>query len=170
MLEANQDLSLIDNLALFRAVYAKTLAENPFETLAIVILPDHLHAIWRLPEGDAYHPLRWRKIKARFSHAIGQTRSSPDSDRGRGARGLWQRRYWEHEIRDNQDLNKHLAYCWSDPVRHGLVHTASDWAASSIHREIRAGKIGSDWSPMRLKGTFGERGETHHHEALIEPA
>ena len=169
MLDPDQDLSLIDNLALLRAVYAKALSENPFQTLAIVILPDHLHAVWRLPDGDSHYALRWRKIKARFSNGIGQLRSDRPPHLRKGELGLWQRRHWEREIGNEDDLSKHLAYCWSDPVRHGLVRKASDWFASSIHREIRSGRLASDWVAPRLSGTFGERGEIRHKEALIEP-
>lgn len=170
MLAQGQDLSLIDNLGLLRTAYAKTMSENPFETLAIVVLPDHLHAIWRLPDGDANFPLRWRKIKSRFSHALGSAGTDRASHRHKAELGLWQRRYWEHEIVNEADLKKHMAYCWSDPVRHGLVGQATDWEASSIHREIRAGRITPDWSADRIKGLFGERGEPHYDEVLIEPA
>ncbi len=157
MLAPQTDPILIRSLDLLRHAYRKTLEENPFETLAIVILPDHLHAIWRLPEGDADYPLRWRKIKARFSRLSQERPKLRDSHLARSERGIWQRRYWEHQIRDRTDFQKHLAYCWSDPVRHGLVERTADWSASSFHRDARRGVVPLGWTTGPISGDFGER-------------
>lgn len=117
-----------------RAAYAATHLERPFETLAIVVLPDHLHAIWRLPPGDDDFSTRWRLIKARFSRAlpVGQRRPSLMCKR---EKGIWLRRFWEHNIRDAAELEACRRYVWSDPVRHGLSKTPHGWAHSSFHRD-----------------------------------
>ncbi|MEM1299209.1 MAG: transposase [Pseudomonadota bacterium] len=159
MLAQQSGLNLLEHLHLLRISYSETLAENPFHTNAIVILPDHLHAVWTLPEGDADYSLRWRKIKGRFTRMIKHSGRLSDSALRRGERGIWQRRFWERHLTSETELRKHLAYCWSDPVRHGLVERAVDWTSSSLHREIRAGKIEPDWRPPRIEGTFGEREE-----------
>jgi len=122
-----------------REAVAQTRAERPFAIEAWVVLPDHLHCVWTLPEGDADFPTRWRLIKARFSRGLppGARRAS---HLARQERAIWQRRYWEHHIRDEADRIAHLRYCWDNPVKHGLVAAAEDWPFSSVHREIAAGR------------------------------
>jgi putative transposase len=110
---------LVEHVDALRAAHAATLLDHPVHIDAMVVLPDHLHAVWRLPEGDADFPTRWRKLKARFSRAVGGTYPRSASKIRKGELGLWQRRYWEHRIRDAQDWRRHVAYCWSDPVRRG---------------------------------------------------
>lgn len=133
---------LVRHVDLFRACYARCLADAPFRTDAIVVLPDHLHAIWSLPRGDADFASRWRRIKAGFSRGLGETRGRSDSKRRKGERGIWQRRYWEHCIRDADDMAAHLRYVLCNPVQHGYVSRATDWPYSSIHRDIAAGRLG----------------------------
>ena len=111
----------------------------------MVVLPDHLHAIWRLPEGDANFPLRWSLIKAAFSRAVPKTEVIDLSRKMKRERGIWQRRYWEHQIRNDDDLAKHVAYIHFNPVKHGYVTQAVDWPYSSIHREIAKGNIAGSW-------------------------
>lgn len=137
MLAPEVGTSLLRNLDKLRAAYRATHAENPFHTDAIVVLPDHLHAIWTLPKGDTDYALRWRKIKSRFTRALSVTTAPSQSEQRRGERGLWQRRFWEHQIHDRKDYDLHRAYTLWDPVRHGLVDDPPDWSASSIHRDIR---------------------------------
>ena len=100
---------------------------HPFEIIAMVVFPDHLHAIWRLPEGDANFSLRWSLIKAAFSRAIPKTEVIRRSRKLKRERGIWQRRYWEHQIRDDDDLEKRVAYVHFNPVKHGYVSRAGDW-------------------------------------------
>ena len=159
MVAPDAGLSLLDHLHLLRIAYSETLSENPFRTDAIVILPDHLHAVWTLPEGDADYSLRWRKIKGRFTRMVKHSGKLTDSALRRGERGIWQRRFWERHLRTETELRKHQAYCWSDPVRHDLAELASDWGASSIHREIRAGILRPDWCAPPLEGMFGDQQE-----------
>lgn len=127
-----EDGTLCVEIDLLRECYAKMRQECPFRTDAIVVLPNHLHAIWTLPEGDTDYSGRWRRLKGRFSHALRRTGARSASAVRKRETGIWQRRFWEHTIRDADDLRRHLEYCWFDPVRHGLVHDPSDWAFSSF--------------------------------------
>lgn len=127
---------LVEQVALLRRAVAETKAERPFDIDAWVVLPDHLHCIWTLPGGDRDFSTRWRLIKARFSRSVPVGTLRP-SHVARGERGLWQRRFWEHHIRDPADMATHVRYCWQNPVKHGLVARAEDWPYSSIHRDLR---------------------------------
>ena len=131
---------LVDHVVLLRAVVAQTRAERPFGIAAWVVLPDHLHCIWTLPEGDADYSTRWRLIKARFSRGlpVGALRASHVR---RQERGIRQRRFWEHHIRDDADMVAHLRYCWWNPVKHGFVTRPEDWPYSSYHRDKAAGRM-----------------------------
>lgn len=137
-LAARGSTALCDEINLLRWSWAVTAKALPFETVEAVILPDHLHCIWRLPEGDSDFPARWQKIKAGFSrHAeVALPHPRPSLQR-RGEKGLWQRRYWEHAIRDADDLALHRAFCASDPYRHGLVGKDDIWPFSSRARQVQ---------------------------------
>lgn len=132
---------LVEHLSASREAVRQTMAERPFRIDAWVVLPDHLDAVWRLPEGDADYSLRWRLIKARFSRGlpVGPLR---DSHVARQERGIWQRRFWERHIRDDRDFAAHLQYCWFNPVKHGYVERPEDWPWSSVHRDMRLGRHG----------------------------
>lgn len=144
---ANRNSSLlIDRIDILRRAYAATVRDAPLFCDAIVILPDHLHTVWTLPPGDAGFSERWRKIKHRFSRAIGGEFARSSSKQMKREKGIWQRRFWEHVIRDEVDYTRHVEYCWGNPVKHGLVRQAADWPFSSIHRDIRAGRVGPEWS------------------------
>jgi putative transposase len=133
--------TLVDEVDRPRDAVRSTITERPFCIDAWVVLPDHLHAIWTLPEGDNDYATRWRLIKSRFSRGLapGPVR---ESHVARQDRGIWQRRFWERHIRDDKDFADHLQYCWFNPVKHGLVDRPEDWAWSSVHREIRLGRYG----------------------------
>jgi len=146
---------LVDNIDTLRHAYAVTIAEHPVRSDAFVVLPDHLHAVWTLPEGDANYSERWRKIKARFSHAVGE-RLRSSSKHAKRERGLWQRRFWEHTIRDEADYQAHVHYCWVNPVKHGLVERPADWAYSSVHRDVRRDRVPVGWREPSPEGEFGE--------------
>jgi putative transposase len=131
---------------------------HPFAIIAWVVLPDHMHAIWTLPDGDADFSGRWSLIKAGFSRAIARTEDIPASRRGKRERGIWQRRFWEHLIRDEEDLHRHIDYVHINPVKHGHANRATDWPHSSIHRYIRAGWLTADWAcDADDSGMGGER-------------
>lgn len=118
-------------------------------------VPDHLHCVWTLSEGDADFPTRWRLIKSRFSRGLpaGRTRASHEARR---EKGIWQRRFWEHHIRDEADYVAHVRYCWINPVKHGFVESAVDWRWSSIHRDMRRGMVEPEWSGSVPDGDFAE--------------
>lgn len=136
---------LTAHIDLLRATMRLIRQRHPFEIVAMVVLPDHLHAIWRLPEGDADYPTRWSLIKAGFSRGLPRTESIRTSRLGKRERGIWQRRYWEHQIRDDGDLACHVEYVHFNPVKHGYVKQAAEWPYSSIHRFIREGRVAETW-------------------------
>ena len=121
--------ALVEHADALRWAFVETAREHPVRVDAMVVLPDHLHAVWALPPGDADFPVRWRKLKTRFTRAVGRVGDPPTlrewprsaSKIAKGERGLWQRRYWEHMIRDSEDWRRHVEYCWINPVKHGLV-------------------------------------------------
>ena len=121
----------------------------PFQTEAVVLLPDHLHTIWTLPEGDANFSVRWKEIKRLFTKGylqqIGPGEHRNESRQKRGEAAVWQRRFWEHTLRDETDLNRHLDYIHYNPVKHGLVKKAVDWPWSSFHRYVQMGFYTLDW-------------------------
>lgn len=148
---------LVRNIGALRQAFRVTMAERPFACDAVVILPDHLHAVWTLPEGDADFSTRWRLIKSRFSRSVGGGAPRSPSQWAKQERGIWQRRFWEHYLRDESDFAAHVRYCWGNPVKHGLVARAVDWPYSSIHRDIRAGRVEAEWCGQVLEGVFGEQ-------------
>ncbi len=128
---------LTDHIDLLREAYRLTAVEHPIRCEAMVILPDHIHAVWTLPPGDADFSRRWQKIKARFTFASGLRGEQSRSMIEKREAGLWQRRFWEHMIRDADEERRAAAHCLSDPVRHGLVAKPEDWPFSTIHRDLR---------------------------------
>ena len=150
---------LTDNAHVLRTVMRTVQRRHPFHVDAIVILPDHLHAVWTLPSDDADYPVRWALIKAGFSRRIPRGEQSSASRAAKGERGIWQRRYWEHMIRDETDFARHVDYVHYNPVKHGYARCAVEWPYSSIHRYIEAGTLPSDWGGCGHgeDGNFGER-------------
>jgi putative transposase len=110
---------LVERVADLREVVRTVRQRHPFEILAWCVLPEHLHAVWTLPPGDADYAMRWGLIKAGFSRCIPQGERIRHSRSTKGERGIWQRRYWEHVIRDDHDLARHIAYTHFNPVKHG---------------------------------------------------
>jgi putative transposase len=132
---------------------------HPFTIEAIVVLPEHLHCIWTLPAGDADFATRWRLIKTEFSkHLAAGERRSP-SRVGKGERGIWQRRYWEHTLCDERDFAAHCDYIHFNPVKHGHVARAADWPYSSFKKFLRSGVYPSDWGGAEQEEDleYGER-------------
>ncbi len=137
---------LTENIDVLRTVFRKVMNHHPFTLDAIVVLPDHLHCIWTLPPDDADYKTRWALIKAGFSRTIRPGERISESRRKRGERGLWQRRYWEHLIRDEKDFEHHADYIHWNPVKHGWVKRAMDWPYSSFHAYMRRGVYPDDWA------------------------
>ena len=151
---------LVERADMLRDVVHEVRQRRPFEIAAWVVLPDHIHAIWALPAGDADFPTRWALIKAGFSRCIAPVEKVNRSRARKGERGVWQRRYWEHLIRDENDLARHVDYIHINPVKHGYAAKASDWPWSSIHRYVRNGTLTADWAAdPELPNSIGERKE-----------
>lgn len=123
---------------------------HPFEVRAIVLLPDHLHTIWCLPPGDANYSARWQWIKTQFTQnwlAGGGTESDISGGRLRdGRRGVWQPKFWEHTIEDEDDFDSHFDYIHYNPVKHGYATCPADWEWSSFHRWVREGVYDANWA------------------------
>ena len=135
---------LIREINRLRHAYKVVQERLPFETIAIWVLPDHLHVLWLLPNGDADFSSRWSLIKSNFSRALPAAKSRSASKITKREKGIWQRRYWEHAIRDNADLERHVDYIHYNPVKHGLVSRVVDWPHSSFHRYVERGLLASD--------------------------
>jgi putative transposase len=151
--------TLVRHIDVLRQAVAVTKTERPFRIDAWVVLPDHMHAVWTLPEGDSDYSGRMAAIKARFTSGLRRSgfRPPPLPRNGHGANGgrlrvglkpdlqggvrrgneapIWQKRFWEHHIRDEADLAAHVRYCWMNPVKHGLVGHPGEWPYSSWHRD-----------------------------------
>jgi putative transposase len=146
-LEERGATTLVDNIDLLRDAYARTTAEFPVLCQAMVVLPDHLHAIWSEPDDSVHYSERWRRIKARFSHGLEGNFAPSPSKRAKRERGVWQRRFWEHMIREPHHLEAAVAYCAWNPVKHGLVSDPENWPYSSWTR--RMGSIAHPAGAMR---------------------
>jgi putative transposase len=135
--------------AILRKAWKDVQTKHPFETIAVCLLPDHLHTIWRLPKGDSNYPMRWNEIKRRFTHEymrqVDARCDRNESHLKRREQAIWQRRYWEHTFYDEDDLNAHIDYIHINPMKHGLVKRVADWPWSSFHRYLRMGVYSVDW-------------------------
>ena len=129
---------LIENIDRLRSAFRLCLLRYPFEIEAIVVLPDHLHTIWRLPEGDADFSKRWMVIKRKFSSGLPSTAVSQSKVKKR-EKGIWQRRFWEHCIRNEDDWRRHVDYIHFNPVKHGYVVKPGDWLYSSFQKAVDQG-------------------------------
>jgi putative transposase len=150
---------LVEHIDLLRHAFRSVKNEHPFEVTAVVILPDHLHCIWTLPPGDTDYPTRWKKIKAAFSHGLPMTESRSASRITKGERGIWQRRFWEHTLRDEADLQRHVDYIHYNPVKRGHATSAMAWPHSSFRKFVARGIYPVDWAvdPRETSEKFGER-------------
>jgi putative transposase len=131
---------------------------RPFDLVAFVLLPEHLHTVWVLPQGDSNYSTRWRRIEGRFTEVFleagGGEGETSRSRAVRSERGVWQRRFWEHTVRDEDDLERCLNYTHYNPVKHGLVAAVADYPYSSFHRYVKSGDYPPDW------GSAGDPGDT----------
>ena len=136
---------LLEHIDTLRQAFRLVRQRHPFEIVAMSVMPEHLHAVWQMPQGDADFAMRWALIKSAFTRAIPKHEHIRASHKSKRERGIWQRRYWEHLIRDNEDLARHVDYIHYNPVKHGLVQRAVDWPYSSIHRYVRLGWVNEEW-------------------------
>ncbi len=120
---------------------------HPFSSIeAWVVLPDHLHCVWTLPPGDGDFAVRWRLIKLLFCKKLPREERLSAVRRGRKERGIWQRRYWEHTLRDENDFQAHVDYVHIYPAKHGLVKRTADWPYSTFQRYVKAGILPANWA------------------------
>ncbi len=149
---------LVRHIDVLRKSVYNTRQRWPFHIDAWVVLPDHLHCVWTLPAGDDDNTNRWRCIKQAFSKAMQKTERRSIVRVGRGERGIWQRRFWEHRILDDADYEAHIDYCHINPLKHGLVEHVADWPYSTFHRYVKRGIYPLDWAtPLSMQYVAGER-------------
>jgi putative transposase len=159
-LSDRRSTALVDHVSELREAFRVARRERPFAIDAIVILPDHLHAIFTLPPDDADFSGRWRRIKGHFSSASIDAGIELKRN-ANGSLALWQKRFWEHTIRNENDFERHVDYIHFNPVKHGLVSRVCDWPHSSFHRYVREKVLAQDWAGNAREGgaDFGERPE-----------
>jgi putative transposase len=150
--------------ATLRTALREVRNQYPFCIDALAVLPDHLHALWTLPPGDANYAIRWSLVKRQVSqsarHLIVQAQSASQSKRREI--GFWERRYWEYQIRDDADFARHVDYVHYNPVKYGLVEHVRDWPYSTFHRHVRLGTYPIGWAggdAIAAGGGYGESGE-----------
>ena len=148
-----------DVLQALRDAFRNVRQTRPFKLDAVVVLPDHLHTLWTLPQGDDDFGARWGMIKRYVSKTVGVPGSAPmtDSMKARREYGFWQRRFWEHLIRNDADYAKHMDYIHFNPVKHGYAKRPADWPHSSFRKCVEQGLYSVDWaSGADIEGDFGE--------------
>ena len=140
-------------VATFEAGLNRIKDRHPFDIDAYVFLPDHIHTVWTLPDGDADFSTRWRLIKEAFTKVFVRRNNLHERSPSRTAKGeqpIWQRRFWEHVIRDDADFCAHIDYIHSNPVRHGLVSAPRDWPHSSFSKWVERGVYEPHWGSAEL--------------------
>jgi len=144
LLERNNTL-LVDHIDLLRESVQECKQKRPFHIDAWVVLPEHMHCIWTLPEGDVDFSTRWKIIKTHFSKGLPKVERRSIVRMKRGERGIWQRRFWEHAIRDDRDYENHMDYLHFNPVKHGWADNVIDWPYSSFHHCVKKGMYPVNW-------------------------
>jgi len=139
-----------------RKAIDETRDKNNFDVIAFCLLPNHLHCVWKLPEGDNNYSLRWSKIKSRFTRLYLQSGGieiiQSSSRIKKRERGIWQRRFWEHQIRDEKDLQRHVDYIHYNPLKHDLVERVEDWPWSTFHRYVQEyEKRKKNWADIKAE-------------------
>jgi putative transposase len=160
-LENRGERFLVDHVAELRACLKTVKERHPFDIEAMVVLPEHIHALWRLPVEDGDYATRWMLLKQTFTRRLSELGVlPPEAEKPRGRRGersVWQKRFWEHQIRDDEEFARHVDYIHFNPVKHGWVLRARDWPYSSLHRFVREGRLPEDWGiSAAIEGEFGE--------------
>jgi len=140
-------ITIPENVWLLREAFRCVMDNHPFEIEAFVLLPDHLHYIWTLPENDMDYSKRWRLIKSFFSRNCHEKykQTSIETRKRKKEKAVWQRRFWEHLIRDEMDFKKHVEYIHYNPVKHGFVKAPINWKHSSFHQYVKNGRYDSYW-------------------------
>ena len=146
LLQRSDNDLLVRHIDLFRDAVRTIRLAHPFTIHAWVVLPEHMHCVIELPKGDADFAVRWRLIKIRLSKSLPAQEWRSATRLRRGERGIWQRRYWEHLIRDDQDFAAHMDYVHVNPLKHGLVKRVGDWPFSTFHHLVAQGVYPADWA------------------------
>jgi len=146
LLERYPNDLLVRHVDALRDAVRRVRRRYPFHIDAWVLLPDHLHTVWTLPPGDDDYASRWRTVKQHFSRALERSEYRSEVRRRRGERGIWQRRFWEHAIRDEADYAAHVDYVHINPLKHEYVERLCDWPHSTFHKYVRAGIYPLDWA------------------------
>ena len=136
---------LVERIDLLREAVRWVKIHKPFYIDAWVVLPDHMHAVLTLPEGDSDYSGRWREIKKRFSKGLPKNEHVSLARVNKNERGIWQRRFWEHTIVDERDYWHHVNYVHFNPLKHGLVERVVDWPYSSFHKAVESGIYRRNW-------------------------
>ncbi len=149
-----------------RDAFSAIKTQCPFRLFAICLLPDHLHSVWIMPRGDCDYSTRWKRIKHEFSQqwiaSGGSEAEVSNAQKREGRRGIWQPRFWEHTVRDEDDLQRCVDYIHWNPRKHNLTSRVADWPYSSFHKFVRDGQYDSRWggtappSIATAKDTWGE--------------
>lgn len=151
---------LVRYICEFREAYRETLQHCPFETVAVTILPEHFHLVLRLPENSHDFSRIVQVLKTNFTKRLPESCRRPHGSRNaKGEAGIWQRRFWEHQIRDDADLENYVFYTYYNPVKHGLVQRVCDWPYSSFHHDVKNGVFPADWG-----GCVPENVQNLYHE------
>jgi len=149
---------LIDHIDTLRTAFRDTRNAHPFTIRAVVVLPEHIHCLWELPTGNSDYSTRWRQIKSAFSKALPKVERLSASRAKKHECGIWQRRFWEHSIRNDADFAAHFDDIHFDPVKHGWVKRVRDWPYSSFHRYVQLGLYPLDWGGEGVAGLGLEEG------------
>ena len=145
LLQRQSSQLLVEHIELLRQVVSEVRHKYPFKIDAWVVLPEHMHCVWTLPPDDSDFSTRWRLIKSGFSRRIPKKENRSAVRLRNNERGIWQRHYWEHLIRDELDFQRHLDYIHMNPVKHGWVRQVKDWPYSTFHRYVQEGVYSLDW-------------------------
>ena len=158
LLERHQNQLLVLQIDILRDVVKRVRERHPFHIDGWVVLPDHMHCIWTLPHGDDDYAKRIRLVKTMFSKEMPKTERRSSVRQRKGERGIWQRRYWEHTIRDQRDYNTHMDYLHYNPVKHGYVEKVIDWPHSTFRHHVQRGLYAENWGVGDIDICVGEPG------------
>ena len=158
LLERHRNQLLVRQIEILRDVVKRVRERYPFYIDGWVVLPDHMHCIWTLPQGDDDYAKRIRLVKTFFSKKIPKIERRSNVRQRKGERGIWQRRYWEHTIRDERDYFTHMDYLHYNPVKHGYVEKVMDWPFSSFRHHVQRGLYTEDWGVGDIDIRAGEPG------------
>jgi len=150
--ERHGNTLLVDRIDPLKDAFRRTRQDHPFAMPSFVVLPEHLHCIWKLPPGDDDFPRRWRLIKSRFSRSLPKGERRSQSRECKSERGIWQRRYWEQLVRSEAHYQRCMDYIHYNPIKHGHATRALDWPHSSFRHWAERGIYSMDWATAPKAG------------------